>query len=181
MALLLIAGAIFAYKNFNKESAPVVEDSAKTTSEEPAAQDDFNVSEVDPDDKAKDRDPGNSIREDEGSAGVNDTRGTIPNNVSTSSPIVSQTGEISVYSPLSNQAVASEVTVAGASTLSTVMYRISDDVTGVLNTGSLDVVSGKFSGKLKISTGAKTGQVSFFGVKSDGNEFSNVTIPLKFN
>lgn len=154
---------------------------AKSTSDMPSAQEDFNAADVDADDTAKDREPGNSIREDQGSAGITDTNGNIPASIDTSKPTMSQTGEIAVYSPQRNQNVSREIIVAGTAKIKTVMYRISDDITGVIETGSLNVINGRFSGTLKITTGAKVGQVSFFGVQSDDNEFSNVTIPLRFN
>lgn len=153
---------------------------AKSTSDLPSAQPGFHASDIDAGDTAKDREPGNSIREDQGSAGITDTNGTISGSIDTSKPITSESGEITVYSPQNNQSVTGEMPVAGAAKLKTVMYRVSDDVSGVIETGSLNVVNGKFSGSLRITTGAKSGQVSFFGTQDDGNEFSNVTIPLNF-
>lgn len=183
LVFIAVCGTVFwllqSYATQRDRTTDTDEGPAKSTSQEPAAQEDFNTTEVDPHDTAKNREPGNSIREDQGSAGIIDTGGTTEPIASTK-PSSSSTGEIIVFSPQPNQTVKGEITVTGESSLKSVMYRISDDVSGVLTTGPLNVVGGKFSGKLKISTGAKTGQVSFFGTKSDGNEFSNVTIPLKF-
>lgn len=165
----------------NSPDTSQLNDNAKSTSDLPSAQEDFNAADIDVNDTAKDREPGNSIREDQGSAGITDTNGNIPPSVDTSKPTTSQTGEITVYSPQQNQSVSRDIIVAGTAKIKTIMYRVSDDVTGVIETGSLNVINGKFSGTLKITTGAKTGQVSFFGVQSDDNEFSNVTIPLRFN
>lgn len=184
LVLVIVCGGIafWVARNANKQnSLGQYDSSAKTTSDLPSAQEDFQATNTGDEDNAKDREPGNSIREDQGSAGITDTNGNIPPSVDTSKPTTSQTGEITVYSPQQNQSVSREIIVAGTAKIKTVMYRISDDVTGVIETGSLSVINGKFSGTLKITTGAKVGQVSFFGVQSDDNEFSNVTIPLRFN
>ncbi len=183
VTIVALGGSYFLLnRRSNSEPDPSnLTSDAKSTSELPSAQNDFNVADIDIHDNAKDRQPGNSIREDEGSAGIHDTHGSIPKSISTSNPIISSSGQIGVYAPKPNQRITNKkVTVAGKSTLQSVYYRISDDISGVVTSGSLNVVSGEFSGNLTISTNAKHGQISFFGTQKDGNEFSNVTIPLVF-
>lgn len=155
-------------------------DNTKTTSEARSAQSDFNIDEMG--DNADDggRQAGNTIREDEGSAGIKDTSGSIDDSIDTSDPIISSTGEITLYTPKQNSTVGQQVTVAGTSSLDTVMYRVSDDVSGLISSGSLRVVDGKFSGTLRIETNGKNGQLDFYGIKSDGNEYSNIAVTLKF-
>lgn len=145
---------------------------AETTSKEPSAQPDFK--------EGDDRQAGSTIREDEGSATVVDNSGSIDETINKSKPTTSETGEITVYEPVINALVKDQIRIAGTSTLPTVIYRIVDSVSGVVSIGELSVVNGQFSGSLKIDTGAEEGRLDVFARKADGNEFSNVAIPLRF-
>jgi hypothetical protein len=144
----------------------------KTTSTVATAQDTFT--------DGNPREAGNTLSENKGSAVVSDTNGAINSNIDTSHPTVSKTGEISVFTPQSNALVNSGFTVSGLSSLSLVSYRVIDDVSGVISTGELRVVDGKFSGTLGFSTTAATGRIDFFGTKFDGTEYSSVEITVRF-
>lgn len=173
--LVLIGGALFVLEKkhiINLYEKSNSADRPKTTSEVATAQDTFTDGEL--------RDAGNTLTEDKGSAVVSDTNGTISNNIDTSNPTVSKTGEISVFTPKNNTLVSSGFTVSGLSKLSIVSYRIIDEVSGVISTGELRVLDGKFSGVLSFSTNASEGRIDFFGTKFDGTEYSNVEIPVRF-
>lgn len=164
-----------AITNFfgNKTANNSPSSDAQTTSDQPSAQPDFA--------EGDDREAGNTLREDKGSASIIDSApfdsGSHEQNVA---PITSSTGEISVLSPTNNLIVDNQFYIAGSSTLPSISYRIIDNISGVISTGELAVVNGKFSALVNINTGATEGRVDIFGIKPDGNEFSNIEIPLRF-
>lgn len=143
----------------------------KTTSNTTTAQEDFNDGEI--------REPGNTSDENRGSGGITDGNGSI-GNVDTSNPVVSSTGEITLYNPKPNELIGSGHQLAGASSLSKVSYRIIDEVSGVISMGEISVVNGKFSGSISFSTSADRGRLDLYGTRSDGVEFSNIEVPLRF-
>lgn len=155
---------------YSKDSGATVSD--RTTSTTETAQEDFNDGDQ--------REPGNSLSEDEGSGGVEDTNGSITPETDTSSPLVSETGEITVYAPKNNTPLTSGQILAGRSTLPKVSYRLIDSSTGMIAAGELNVVNGNFSGKINFVTGARDGRLDIFGTRADLSEFSNVEIPVRF-
>lgn len=147
---------------------------AKTTSKAPTAQDDFS-------DGGSDRDPGNTINEDHGSGIVKDNDGNVTTKTNKSQWTTSKSGQITVYSPVSSQNMVSGAEISGSSSLPRVSFRIIDSLTGMIATGKIDVVDGKFSGTAVFNTSAKHGRLDIFGAKKDGTEFSNISIDIKFN
>ena len=143
---------------------------AQTTSNTPSAQSSYSDGEY--------REPGNTVHENQGEASVSDTGGRASSN--TSEPKTSSTGEITVYLPIANSVITSGQEISGISTLPRVHYRIIDNVTGVVASGSLEVVNGRFSGILNFSNAAQEGRVDIFATKSDFTEYSNVEIPVRF-
>jgi len=157
--------------NISKDGKPVVADGAKTTSTTPTAQSDFNSGEQ--------REPGNSIKESQGTGGIFQT--TNPTMaVDTTNPTESKTGEITIYSPQKNTEVKSGVMVAGASTLAKISYRLIDSVSGMIAQGELTMTNGKFSGNLNFITTAKEGRLDIYATRADGAEYSTVELPLRF-
>lgn len=144
---------------------------AQTTSTAPSAQSDYTSSDTT-------KDAGNTLNENRGQAGASDTSGQSSSN--TSSPRTSSTGEITVYLPLDNATVKSGQEISGTSTLPQVSYRVVDSISGVIGEGTLNVVNGKFSGSLSITSNATEGRIDVFGTKSDLTEFSNIKIPVRF-
>lgn len=144
---------------------------AKTTSKAATAQEDFDDGDY--------RSPGNSIHENTGSGGISDNEGSI-GNIDTSKPLISKTGEITVYAPQKDTVIRSGSTIAGMSSLAKVSYRLMDSVSGVISTGELSVVNGKFSGTLSFTTSAKEGRLDIYGTRANGTEFSNVEVPFRF-
>lgn len=151
------------------EDKPTSE-TVKTTSQAPTAQSDFS--------DGGSRQP--VIQGNSSSSSVLDNNGEISPSTPKDNPIVSSSGEISVYSPSRNALIASGQEISGASTLSVISYRIIDDVQGVSSSGELKVVNGKFAGKVNFNTPASQGRIDLFGARTDGTEFSNVEIPVRF-
>lgn len=171
--LLIIGGATFLYFRNNSDNQSGDQsgsETAQTTSDAPTAQADFRGGD--------DREPGNTLQENEGSGIIKDTDGRDAHE--TARPISSSSGEITIFSPSKNSVLSSGQLVSGSSSLESVSYRIIDDISGVIATGSLKVNSGKFSGKIEYETSAKEGRLDFFGTRSDLTEFSNIEIPIRF-
>lgn len=146
-------------------------DEAQTTSNEKSAQADFS-------DGDENKDPGNTIRENQGTANVSDSGGTP--STDTSKPTESKTGEIKLFLPHANSVISSGQEISGTSSLAIVSYRIIDNVSGVIASGELRVVNGNFSGNIGFNTSANEGRIDVFGVKEDGTEFSNIEVPVRF-
>lgn len=94
--------------------------------------------------------------------------------------VVAQSEFIKLFSPAKNSVVSTGTTIAGESSLEAVSYRINDNVTGQISYGQLQVKDGKFSGTITVNTQAREGQIDVFGTKDGGNEFSNISIPVRF-
>lgn len=169
--LTLVALEATNVTNFlkNDSSEQSSNEPAKTTSKTPSAQPDFS--------DGDDRQPNDTTQPNKGSAIVNEGNAGA---VDTSNPVVSNTGEITAYSPKVNAKVGSEATLSGTSTLPRVEYRIIDSVSGVIASGSLNVTNGKFSGKITFDTTANEGRIDLFAVRSDFSEYSYIEIPIKF-
>jgi hypothetical protein len=166
-------GTVKIFTHNKSDTANFKEDKdAKTTSKTPSAQADYS--------DGNEREPGNTLNENEGTGVIKDTNGNIPKNIDTSQPVSSSSGEITVYTPASNSLIKAGQVIAGTSTLPRVTYRVLDDVTGMIAMGELNVVSGKFSGTIDFNTSSKNGRIDIFATKSDGSEYSTVEIPIVF-
>lgn len=148
-----------------------LKESAQTTSDEPSAQSDYS--------DGGERDPGNTLREGRGSVTVTDNHGTPSTN--TSAPTTSDSGEITVYLPTQNSIISkNKQELSGTSVLPTISYRVIDSKTGVIATGTVEVVNGRFSATLSFSTTASEGRIDIYATKEDGTEYSSVLIPVRF-
>jgi hypothetical protein len=175
--IVLFAVVIFILEkthviNLYEKKQNTSDENAQTTSDQPTAQSDYNDGNF--------REPGSSESEDKGSATVNDNNGNIDGNTDTSKPTVSSTGEITLYTPKANSTISSGQEISGLSSLPSVSFRIIDDVSGVIASGSIKVVNGKFSGKLSFNTSAKTGRIDIYATRNDGVEYSNIEVPVSF-
>lgn len=157
--------------NNNSTDSSSPREEAPTTSTVPTAQPDFS--------NGDEREPGNTFGEDDGQGLVRDTGGSA-GMTQNMEPIISESGEISVYQPGYNSVLKSGGVLTGESELDTVTFRIIDDVSGVIGQGNLKVSSSKFSGTFEFKTRAKTGRIDVFGIRPDGTEFSNIEIPVRF-
>ncbi len=112
--------------------------------------------------------------------GVADTSGsaTVPTQASASAS--SASGVITLSTPSKGAKLASGDTVAGTAKVAQVQYRIKDDSYGVLATGPLSVVSGKYSGTISIRPKGTTGTLEIFDFNTSGVEENNVKITVTF-
>lgn len=176
IVLLSLVAALFVLEkkgitNLIGNNNTNLDDEAKTTSNAATAQEDYK--------DGNPREAGNTIDENRGSATVIDNGGRS-SSVDTSNPVVSKTGEITVYSPAANAILTNPTNISGKSTLSKISYRLIDNVSGVISTGELSVVNGSFSARLSFETSAQTGRLDIYGTKPDGVEFSSIEIPVRF-
>lgn len=152
----------------NKNQDTTIDTTSKTTSKSKSAQSDFTG--------GGDRKPAPS--NDKASVDVNDTNGAGVQ--VTQSPSVSKDGQVTVYSPGKNSIVTNGSSITGKTSGQQVSFRIIDNVSGVIATGTLNVVNGNFSAALGFSTTASEGRIDVFQTKSDGTEYSVVEIPVRF-
>lgn len=179
VVLVIVSTLLFALEKAKitsifTPSEPTYKDDSRTTSSSPSAQADFNGG----DSARENKDPGNTLREDAGSAVITDNNGAVSTNSDKS--IVSQSGEITTYLPHAGSMLPNGQEVSGKSSLQNVYYRLIDSVSGVIATGQLKVVNGNFSGTLSFNTQASEGRLDIFGTRSDASEFSNIEIPVRF-
>lgn len=112
--------------------------------------------------------------------GVVDTSGEDSNENENSAGITSSSGKITVYQPAANALLNDGASLSGKAKVSMVSYRLIDDKIGVIGTGTLKVVNGKFSGKFSFSSGGNEGRLDIFNQLSDGREVDIVEIPVRF-
>lgn len=146
------------------------ESDAKTTSDAPTAQEDFT--------EGGERTPNTSSNDDE--ATVTDNSGNIGTVPASSQWSYSANQQLVVYSPTANQVLSNGSKISGKSTEQTVSFRLIGDSSGVIAQGQLAVGNGNFSGTFNFDTAATEGRLDVFNTKSDGVEFNNVEIPIRF-
>ncbi len=140
-----------------------------TTSKAPSAQSDFS--------QGSDRTP-TAASSNEGS--ISDNRGSIPSTPPEDQWTVSPSGVITVYSPAKDSVLKNGQSLTGKSTAPKVSFRLVDNVSGVIASGTIDVVNGQFSGTFNFSTTASQGRIDVFTAAADGVESNNIRIPISF-
>lgn len=166
-----IAALIFLYLSNRAPQNNTPTSSATTTSSELTAQDNFS--------EGNERQP-SSTSQDKGNAVISDAQGLINQIPEQSQWITSSTGEITLYTPFKKQNIGTGDWISGESTLPAVNYRIIDDLSGVISSGTLSVVDGKFAGTINVKTSAASGRIDVYGQKADLTEFSNIEIEVSF-
>lgn len=169
-ALIILIGAWTAYALYNSQNL-------KISSQE-------NVDKSNPiDPKVEERVKGGAGsgqgEESAASGGVVDTGGK--NVTPQSDGTTSQSGNITLYSPTSNEIISSSVTVEGSAKTSMVYYRINDNVRGMIGSGQLSVHNGNFSGNLSVSTTATQGSIEVYSLDSQGREINNISVNVKYS
>lgn len=154
---------------FLNESAEEATDNAQTTSTTPTAQSDYT--------SGNDRPVSN---QDKNEGLVVDNHGNVGNVPSEDQWTSSNSGQITVYFPAQNALLADGDSLSGSSSLSEISFRLIDSVSGLIAQGQITVVNGKFSGTFDFNTSANEGRLDVFGVASDGTEFSEIEIPVRF-
>lgn len=155
---------------FFSKSISEEDKSAKTTSTLPSAQSDFSGGTP------------RSIKTDNKTEGtVTDNKGSISTVPPESQWSRSRNGAITIYAPTNGSLLRDGDVLNGTTTISgSVTFRLNDNVSGMIATGMLNVVNGKFSGKFDFSTNASEGQVDVFTQADDGTESNHVSIPVRF-
>lgn len=173
LGVTLVVSERLNITNFFGNNLDNLDAASKTTSTEPSAQADF--SEGSNENKGE---AANSLKENKGSAVVSDQRGAGA--TPTTNPITSQDGNITLFTPGHGAVLKSGASLSGSSKLSLISYRIIDSASGVIASGELRVVEGKFSGTITFDTAASEGRLDIYATKTDGTEFSNIEVPIKF-
>jgi hypothetical protein len=175
VVFLLIATGTYLFLGRNRKDAEtaIYSNGAETTSQQPSAQAEFT--------QGTEREPGNSLNEGAGSASISDSRGAEANQEDNQTTLSSDSGKITLSSPYDSSVLANGSIINGVSSLARVNYRIIDDVSGVIATGSLEVVDGKFSGRIQFETSANKGRLDIFGLNDDLTEHSNIEVSVSFN
>ncbi len=149
--------------------SPLSNSTDQTTSQAPSAQSNFTG--------GNDRQP---IQTTTNEGTMSDNNGAVSSVPPESQWLTSESGVISVFSPLKDSLVQNGQQLSGKSTASTVSFRLADNVSGVIASGSINVVDGKFAGTFNFSTTASTGRIDLFTMTPDGVESNHVRIPIRF-
>jgi type II secretory pathway pseudopilin PulG len=172
LLFLIVLSLIGSYWFIKRDRNRMVQDlSVKTTSTAPTAQADF----TDGNERSQ-----NTTNPDKGNVNVEDNQGSIPQNISSNQPLTSEDKQISVLSPQRSQVLMNGDQIAGNTNIGSIQYRIIDSISGVIASGTLQVVNSKFSAKLTFTSNAKEGRIDIFSVQDDGRETSSVEIPVRF-
>jgi hypothetical protein len=168
---VVVVGGILLWIKYSRSDNQLGRDAATTTSIAPSAQADYsegdkNIPSGTPESNASGTDQNGSIADQ-----------TPPSSDWSSS---SDGNSIVVYSPAKNGLLTSGSSVFGRATSNTVSYRLSDSASGLLTSGTANVVDGKFSIKLSFSAAASTGNVEVFNQTDPYSpESNNVIIPVR--
>lgn len=112
--------------------------------------------------------------------GGTDTQGSSTATTNKSQWITSKSGTITVEQPIANATLHSGDILSGTAKVDTVNFRLIDDSVGVIADGTLQVVDGKFSGKLGFTPHASTGRLDIFSTDSQGVEQNEIEIGVKY-
>lgn len=169
LAALLIAGAVFAFFRYQDQNKVTPTDQKETVASN-------EQEEETPTSPTKTPTTTTTKSTRDGGAVDNNGEGVS----ATDQPSKSASGRITVYSPTTNSVVRSGGTLTGASSLSSVNYRLIDDQVGVIGSGVLKVVNGKFSGTFSFNSAGKEGRLDVFRMLDDGREVDTVEIPVRY-
>lgn len=113
-------------------------------------------------------------------SGATDTNGQSGTATNSSQWITSTSGNITVEQPIANATFASGDTLSGTAKVSSVNFRLIDNSVGVISEGSLNVVNGKFSGKINFTPHSSGGQLDVFSTDANGAEINEIQIAIKY-
>lgn len=162
LALLLVAGSVYGYTQLAGQSSEQV----------PVSDPDFS--------DGTDREPHSSP---ERNGGVIDTSeedtNQEPDNTEENDGLVSDEGDITLIEPKENTLLESGSTIEGRANVERVHYRLIDDNIGVVATGSISVVDGKFSGIFEFDSNGTEGRLDIFSELESGAETNVIEVPVK--
>jgi len=108
-------------------------------------------------------------------ATVNNTSSS-PVSTPSSSWTQSQSGVITVKTPVANSTIKNGFQLIGSAETSEVQYRLTDNNVGVISQGTIPVVSGNFSASINFTSSGTTGRLDVFTTDNNGKEINEVQI-----
>lgn len=113
--------------------------------------------------------------------GAIDTHGQDAQQSSGAQPVAGSSGSITLYQPAPGSTLRSGEVLSGEAKVPKVNYRLVDDEVGVIAQGQLDVVNGKYSGKLQFKSQGTTGKLDVFSFDpTTGAEVNNVEVKVNY-
>ncbi|HSX42990.1 MAG TPA: hypothetical protein VLF59_02790 [Candidatus Saccharimonadales bacterium] len=112
--------------------------------------------------------------------GATDTHGAADTTTDSGKWTVSQTGYITIKSPLADAKLQDGAVLAGSAKVDQVSYRLTDNAVGVVSQGQLNVTDGKFSGTLHFTPKGTGGRLDVFSTDPSGVEYNEVQINVSF-
>ncbi len=110
-----------------------------------------------------------------------DTNGKAAANTPQNEWTTSVSGNITLEQPTAGTTITNGTEIVGSTkAATTVNYRLSDNSTGVLTLGTLNVVNGKFSGILYFTPKSNKGQLDVFTSNDRGVELDEIQIGINF-
>lgn len=115
--------------------------------------------------------------------GVTDENGQSSSNLPPSSDwLASSSGDITLQEPSANSTLINGQSIVGLAKVNEVNFALYDSSVGLIDQGSLNVVNGKFSGKMSFTPHASTGTLQvFYSNPVNGAEEDMVEINVNFN
>lgn len=170
VAVVLIGAALAGYfiVHKNNKQVDLVNPTAHTTSNLPTAQPSYS--------SGQSRSTSSSTGD---QGGATDNNGAVSNPASNSQPSTSTSGLITLQSPSSGGMLSSGAQIYGTAQVGTVEFTLVDNSTGLLASGTLNVVNGKFSGTLQFKPASSSGKLNIFSQASASSPEANlISIPV---
>lgn len=155
--------------NFIRLNPQAASQPNKTTSTAPSAQEDFQG--------GGDRSPVQTTPKEATATDNNGSIGSIPPE---SQWTTATSGAITVYNPAKDSLFSSGQALTGKATSDKVSFRLVDTTSGVIASGDIRVIDGKFSTTFSFTTSAEAGRIDIFTANADGVESNNIKIPVRF-
>lgn len=109
-----------------------------------------------------------------------DTGGKTAATTNSSQWVTSKSGVITVEQPVANATLQNGDYLIGTAKVGTISFRLSDTSVGQIAAGNMQVVNGKFSGKLGFTAHSSAGELDVFSTNSKGVELNEIQIAVRF-
>ena len=93
--------------------------------------------------------------------------------------LVSDEGDITLKEPKEDDLFTSGSRITGTANLNRVHYRLIDNHVGVVATGSISVVDGRFSGIFEFESNGTEGRLDIFSTLDSGAEVNIIEVPIR--
>lgn len=91
----------------------------------------------------------------------------------------SESGKILLIEPKENAIFTSGSTIRGMAEVDKIHYRLIDNRIGVVSTGRISVVNGRFSGVFEFDSAGTEGRLDIFSTLDSGAETNVIEVPIK--